>query len=186
MYMEVCVKIAITVADPENLFGGCGVIWLKATNVMFCFVVVFLFVCFVFVFKFICSYYYYYFIFFCLFGVFLVVFFYIYRKIERGCGTHLADVRTSFGPIWSKFSNLSHDFASVIFIGGYGFLRSSLYVFRATDGSAFTGPDGSRSGQVRSECLTCTFRASCCSARLSQAQLPAGSSVLDRKRWLQS
>ena len=26
------------------------------------------------------------------------------------------------------------------------------------------------SGQVRSECLTCTFRASCCSARLSRAQ----------------
>ena len=33
--------------------------------------------------------------------------------------------------------------------------------------------------QVRSECLTCTFRASCCSARLSRAQVPdsAGSSV---------
>ena len=29
-----------------------------------------------------------------------------------------------------------------------------------------------RSGQVRSECLTCTFRASCCSARLSRAQVP--------------
>ena len=28
-----------------------------------------------------------------------------------------------------------------------------------------------RSGQVRSECLTCTFRASCCSARLSRAQV---------------
>ena len=27
-----------------------------------------------------------------------------------------------------------------------------------------------RSGQVRSECLACTFRASCCSARLSRAQ----------------
>ena len=26
-------------------------------------------------------------------------------------------------------------------------------------------------GQVRSECLTCTFRASCCSARLSRAQV---------------
>ena len=26
--------------------------------------------------------------------------------------------------------------------------------------------------QVRSECLTCTFRASCCSARLSWAQVP--------------
>ena len=39
-----------------------------------------------------------------------------------------------------------------------------------------------RSGQVRSECLTCTFRASCCSARLSRAQVPAfaGSSVWDR------
>ena len=28
-------------------------------------------------------------------------------------------------------------------------------------------------GQVRSECLTCTFRASCCSARLSRAQVSA-------------
>ena len=39
-----------------------------------------------------------------------------------------------------------------------------------------------RSGQVRSECLTCTFRASCCSARLSRAQVPvlASSSVRDR------
>ena len=33
--------------------------------------------------------------------------------------------------------------------------------------------------QVRSECLTCAFRASCCSARLSRAHVPAfaGSSV---------
>ena len=39
-------------------------------------------------------------------------------------------------------------------------------------------------GQVRSECLTCTFRASCCSTRLSWAQVPAvvGSSVRDRKK----
>ena len=39
-----------------------------------------------------------------------------------------------------------------------------------------------RSGQVRSECLTCTLRASCCSARLSRAQVLAfaGSSVRDR------
>ena len=38
-------------------------------------------------------------------------------------------------------------------------------------------------GQVRSECLTCTFRASCCSARLSRAQVQAfpGSSVRDRR-----
>ena len=28
-------------------------------------------------------------------------------------------------------------------------------------------------GHVRSQCLTCTFRASCCSARLSRAQVPA-------------
>ena len=37
-------------------------------------------------------------------------------------------------------------------------------------------------GQVRSECLTCTFRASCCSAHLSQAQVLTfvGSSVRDR------
>ena len=41
-----------------------------------------------------------------------------------------------------------------------------------------------RSCQVRSECLTCTFRASCCSARLSRAQVPAftGSSDRDRKK----
>ena len=31
----------------------------------------------------------------------------------------------------------------------------------------------SEAGQVRTECLTCTFRASCCSARLSRAQVPA-------------
>ena len=35
-----------------------------------------------------------------------------------------------------------------------------------------------RSGQVRSECLTCTFRASCCSARLSRAQVP-GQEICD-------
>ena len=37
-------------------------------------------------------------------------------------------------------------------------------------------------GQVKSECLTCTFRASGCSARLSRAHVPAfaGSSVRDR------
>ena len=42
----------------------------------------------------------------------------------------------------------------------------------------------SRSGQVRSECLMCRFRASYCSARLSRAQVPAftGSSVRDRKK----
>ena len=34
--------------------------------------------------------------------------------------------------------------------------------------------------QVRSECLMFTFRASCCEARLSRAQVPAGSSVQDR------
>ena len=41
-----------------------------------------------------------------------------------------------------------------------------------------------RSGQVMSECLTCTFRESCCSARLSQAQVPAfaGSSIRDRNK----
>ena len=35
---------------------------------------------------------------------------------------------------------------------------------------------------IRSECLTCTFRASCCSAHLSRAQVPAlaGFSVRDR------
>ena len=36
--------------------------------------------------------------------------------------------------------------------------------------------------QLRSECLACTFRANCCSARLSRAQIPAfvGSSIRDR------
>ena len=40
-----------------------------------------------------------------------------------------------------------------------------------------------RSGQIRSECLMCTFRASCCSARLSWVQVSAftGSSVQDNK-----
>ena len=40
------------------------------------------------------------------------------------------------------------------------------------------------SHQVGLECLTCTFRASCCSARLSRAQVRAftGSSVQDRKK----
>ena len=38
------------------------------------------------------------------------------------------------------------------------------------------------SSQVRSKCLTCTFRASCCSARLSREQVPTftSSSVWDR------
>ena len=42
---------------------------------------------------------------------------------------------------------------------------------------------GVMSCQVRSECLTCTFRANCCSARLSRAQVLAfaGSSDWDRK-----
>ena len=31
-----------------------------------------------------------------------------------------------------------------------------------------------RSGQVRSECLTCTLTASCCNARLFRAQVPTG------------
>ena len=41
-----------------------------------------------------------------------------------------------------------------------------------------------RSGQVRLESLTCTFRASYCSARLSRAQVSAftSSSVRDRKK----
>ena len=34
--------------------------------------------------------------------------------------------------------------------------------------------------QVRSECLTCTFRASCCSACLSRAQVPAFAGPLSR------
>ena len=41
-----------------------------------------------------------------------------------------------------------------------------------------------KSGQVRSECLMCTFRTSCCSVRLSRAQVPAfsGSSVRGRTK----
>ena len=44
-------------------------------------------------------------------------------------------------------------------------------------------PGQSSTGQVRSECLTCTFRASCCSARLSWAQVLAfaSSSVWERR-----
>ena len=40
-------------------------------------------------------------------------------------------------------------------------------------------PRPSKCSLVRSECLTCTFRASCCSARLSRAHVPVytGSSV---------
>ena len=43
---------------------------------------------------------------------------------------------------------------------------------------------GGQSGQVRSECLMCTFRASWCSARLPRAQIPAfaGSSIRERKK----
>ena len=42
-----------------------------------------------------------------------------------------------------------------------------------------------RSGQVRSECLTCTFKSSCCSARLSRAQVPGGGEGVrgDRLHW---
>ena len=40
---------------------------------------------------------------------------------------------------------------------------------------------GVRSGQVRSECLTCTFRASCCSARLSRTQVPVPLSGAEKK-----
>ena len=45
-------------------------------------------------------------------------------------------------------------------------------------------PERGHKGQVRSECLTCPFRASCCSARLSRVQVPAftGYSVQDRKK----
>ena len=41
-----------------------------------------------------------------------------------------------------------------------------------------------RSGQVRSECFNCTFRANCCSARLSRVQVLAlaGFSVRNRKK----
>ena len=40
--------------------------------------------------------------------------------------------------------------------------------------------------QVRSECLTCTYRASCCSVRLSRVQVPAfvGSSVRGQEQWI--
>ena len=39
-----------------------------------------------------------------------------------------------------------------------------------------------RSGQVRSECLTCTSRAICCSARLSRTQVPVPLSWIGKKR----
>ena len=39
-----------------------------------------------------------------------------------------------------------------------------------------------RSGQVRSECLTCTFRRSCCSTRLSRTQVPASGTGTKRGR----
>ena len=39
-----------------------------------------------------------------------------------------------------------------------------------------------RSGQVRSVCLKCTFRASCCSARLSREQVPAFAGSLYKKK----
>ena len=43
--------------------------------------------------------------------------------------------------------------------------------------------DTINTGQLRSECLTCTFRTSCCSARMSRVQVAtfAGSSVRNRK-----
>ena len=45
------------------------------------------------------------------------------------------------------------------------------------------GPTGQvRSGQVRSEYLTCTFKASCCSPRLSRAQVPVPLSGTGKKR----
>ena len=39
-----------------------------------------------------------------------------------------------------------------------------------------------RSGQVRSECLTCTFRRSCCGTRLSRTQVPASGTGTKRGR----
>ena len=54
-----------------------------------------------------------------------------------------------------------------------------------THGQGVTYSLCSSKGQVRSgQCLTCTFRASCCSARLSRAQVTAfaGSSVWNRKK----
>ena len=58
--------------------------------------------------------------------------------------------------------------------------QTSLYWW--TSWHLKTGVVQVRSGQVRSECLMCRFRASCCSARLSRAQVLtfAGSSVWDR------
>ena len=59
----------------------------------------------------------------------------------------------------------------------------SLTLDLEDSGSHLTGSLSlDQSGQVRSECLMCTFRASCCSAHLSRAQVPAfaSSSVQDR------
>ena len=39
-----------------------------------------------------------------------------------------------------------------------------------------------KSGHVRSECLTCTFRASCCGARLSRPQVPGQGKRGERAR----
>ena len=49
-----------------------------------------------------------------------------------------------------------------------------------------TGRSGMTTPRSRSKCLTCTVRASCCSARLSRAQVPtfACSSVRDEDRYL--
>ena len=38
-----------------------------------------------------------------------------------------------------------------------------------------------RSGQIKSECLTCSFRASCCSARLSRAHILVPLSGTEKK-----
>ena len=58
------------------------------------------------------------------------------------------------------------------------------YSFRLVATVILYSPSHRQNDQFRSECFRCTFRASCCSARLSRAQVPAFacSSVRDRKR----
>ena len=57
-----------------------------------------------------------------------------------------------------------------------------IYSYMALDIIMVGDHSNSETGQVRSECLMGVFRASCCSARLSWAQVPAFdvSSVRDR------
>ena len=58
----------------------------------------------------------------------------------------------------------------------------TVYVTNSKRFMPIITPQHGHACNLRSECLTCTFRESCCSTRLSWAQVPvfASSSVLDR------